>query len=89
MPTVFSDEELGAVRIPTLLLLGEQEVISDPARAVERARRLIPDVEASLVPGCRHDMCVSQNRIVDARVLDFFKRRRADDRASAIARSVA
>jgi pimeloyl-ACP methyl ester carboxylesterase len=89
MPTVYSDDELRAVRIPTLLLLGDHEVMSDPARALERARRLIPDVEASLVPGCRHDMCVSQNRIVDARVLDFFKRRRADDRASAIARSVA
>jgi pimeloyl-ACP methyl ester carboxylesterase len=88
MPTVFSDEELRAMRVPTLLLLGDHEVMSDPTRALERARRLIPDVEGALVPGCRHDMCSSQYDIVDARVLDFLKKT-GEDRAATIERSVA
>ncbi len=71
MPTVFSDDALRVMRVPTLLLIGENEVIYDPAAALARARRLIPDVTGELVPQCSHDMCVSQARIVDTRVLEF------------------
>jgi pimeloyl-ACP methyl ester carboxylesterase len=78
MPTVFSDGELRAMHVPTLLLLGDREVIYDPATALARARRLIPDFEGELVPRCRHDMCFSQHRIVDARVLDFLTRMKAE-----------
>jgi pimeloyl-ACP methyl ester carboxylesterase len=67
-----SDDELRALRTPVLLLIGENEVLYDAAAAVARARRLITDFEGALVPDCRHDMCSSQFRIVNARVLDFF-----------------
>jgi pimeloyl-ACP methyl ester carboxylesterase len=70
-PTVFSDDQLVAMRVPTLLLMGEQEVIYDPAKALARARRLLPRSEGALLPGCSHDMCVSQHHIVDARMLEF------------------
>jgi pimeloyl-ACP methyl ester carboxylesterase len=75
--------------MPTLLLIGEQEVISDPTSALKRARRLIPDFEGGLVPGCRHDMCSSRHEIVDARVLEFLKRTRTDDRGKTTQRSAA
>src|SRR3954452_16031403 len=81
-PTVFSDDELRAMRVPTLLLIGDHEVISDPALALARAHRLIPHFEGALVPHCRHDMCFSQYRIVDARVLGFLKTKRPDDRGA-------
>ena len=71
MPTVFSDDELRVMRVPTLLLIGDHEVISNPAKALARARQLIPDFHGDLVPRSSHDMCISQHRIVDARVLDF------------------
>jgi pimeloyl-ACP methyl ester carboxylesterase len=89
MPAVVSDEALRAMRVPTLLLIGDQEVISDPARALERAHRLIPDFEGELVPGCRHDMCATRHDIVDARVLEFLKKAPVDDRAATARRSVA
>jgi pimeloyl-ACP methyl ester carboxylesterase len=89
MPTVFSDNELRAMRVPTLLLIGDNEVISDPAKALARARRLIPDFHGDLVPLSSHDMCISQHRIVDARVLDFLKETRTDRRGAIIERSVA
>jgi pimeloyl-ACP methyl ester carboxylesterase/membrane protease YdiL (CAAX protease family) len=73
IPSVFSDSELRAMRVPTLLLVGDHEVIYDPAMALARARQLIPNFSGALVPGCSHDMCFSQHRIVDARVLDFLK----------------
>jgi len=61
---VFSDDELRVISVPTLLLIGDQEVISDAGTALARAHRLIPHCEGELVPHCRHDMCLSQYRIV-------------------------
>ena len=74
--------------MPVLLLFGDGEVIYDAAQALDRARRLIPDFEGELIPRCRHDMCFSQSRIVDARVLDFLKKR-GDQQAGTEQQSVA
>jgi pimeloyl-ACP methyl ester carboxylesterase len=84
-PAVVSDEELRTLHVPTLMLIGDHEVISDPTRALERARRLIPDLRGELVPGARHEMCVRQHRIVNARVLEFLDegRRSLSDRVVA------
>jgi pimeloyl-ACP methyl ester carboxylesterase len=79
MPIVFTDGELRSVQMPTLVLFGDHEVICDPAAALARALRLIPDCRGELVPGPRHDMCASQHRLVDARVLDFLKKRRPEN----------
>jgi pimeloyl-ACP methyl ester carboxylesterase len=84
-----SDDQLRAMRVPTLLLMGDREVLCDAAAALARARRLIPDFEGDLVPGCRHDMCFSQHRIVDARVLEFLKKTRPANRVKGAERSVA
>jgi pimeloyl-ACP methyl ester carboxylesterase/hypothetical membrane protein len=75
-PAVVSDEALRKLQVPTLLLIGDQEVISDPTKALERARRLIPDFRGELVFGSRHEMSFSRSRIVDARVLEFLEKTR-------------
>ena len=80
MPTLFSDDQLRAMRVPTLLLIGDREVICDPAEALARARGLFPDVQGALVPRSSHDMCFSQHRIVDAQVLAFLKQGRTKER---------
>jgi pimeloyl-ACP methyl ester carboxylesterase len=89
MPAVISDEALRTMKVPTLLMIGDREVISNPILALERARRLISDFEGELVPGCRHDMCATRHDIVDARVVEFLKQLRIDDRAEITKRSVA
>jgi pimeloyl-ACP methyl ester carboxylesterase len=88
-PTVFSDDQLRAMHVPTLLLMGDHEVIYDPAKALARARRLFPDVEGALVPQSSHDMSFGQHRVVDARVLEFLKKTRRGDQDDAAERSVA
>jgi pimeloyl-ACP methyl ester carboxylesterase len=88
-PAVISDEALHTMQVPTLLLIGDHEVISDPAQALARARRLIPEFEGALVPGCRHDMCSSRHDVVDARVLEFLEKTSAEDRPATTGRSVA
>ncbi len=73
MPTVFSDDELRALTMPVLLLIGEDEVIYDAAKALERARRLIPHLEAELVPQSGHGMSFTHAATVDARMLQFLQ----------------
>jgi pimeloyl-ACP methyl ester carboxylesterase len=73
LPGVFSDGELRGLHAPTLLLIGQQEVIYDPAKALERACRLVPNFEGELVPCASHDMSFSRAQFVDARILDFLK----------------
>ena len=89
MPAVVPDEGLRRMKVPTLMLIGDEEVISDPARALDRARRLIPDFEGELVPGCRHVMVSSRSDIVNARVLNFLKKTSTEARAATAERSVA
>jgi pimeloyl-ACP methyl ester carboxylesterase len=66
-----SDDELRTMRMPVLFLMGKNEVLYDPAVAMARASRLIPDFQGELIPHCSHDMCASRYRIVDALVLEF------------------
>ena len=81
-PEVFSDEELRSMQVPTLLLIGQQEVLYDPEAAVGRARRLIPNFEGGLVPQANHEMTISQHEIVDRRVLEFLKASSLDPQSS-------
>lgn len=72
-PVVFKDEELRRLSVPTLLLIGEREVIYDPRAAVERATRLIPRIEAEIIPNAGHALSFDQPESVDARILRFLK----------------
>ena len=71
--SVYTDEELGRLTMPTLLLVGEYEVIYQPGPmlVLERARRLIPQVEAELIPGGGHMFPVDQAEATNARILKF------------------
>ena len=72
-PRVFTDEELRSVSVPTLLLIGDREVIYDPRVAIGRATRLIPWIEAEIIPNASHFLTFDQSESVDARVLGFLK----------------
>jgi pimeloyl-ACP methyl ester carboxylesterase len=68
----FSDDELRALKVPTLLLIGQQEVICDSVAALNRARRLIPEFHGELVSGASHDMSYNRHYVVDVAILDHF-----------------
>jgi pimeloyl-ACP methyl ester carboxylesterase len=89
MPIVFPEDRLRAMRVPTLLLIGEREVIWNPAAALARARALFPDLEGELVPDSSHDMCFRQRRLVDARVLAFLNKACTGQEGAVTERSVA
>lgn len=71
--TVFGDDVLRQIKMPTLLLIGEHEVIypHKPQRVLEHARRLIPHIEADLITNGIHLFPIDQAEATNARMLKF------------------
>lgn len=67
----FSDAELRGLPMPALLLVGERDVACRPSRVLARARRVLPQMEAELVPGGGHLFQVDQAEVTNARLLRF------------------
>jgi len=70
-PTVFGDAELGAIRTPILLLVGDHEVIYRPEDAIRRAVRLVPGLKAEIVPHANHIAEYTAADCVNAAILQF------------------
>lgn len=70
-PRQFSGEELKQIAKPTLLLIGAQERIYNPQRALSRAKEFIPNLEADIIQGGGHVFPIEQPEIVNARILSF------------------
>ena len=71
IPEVLADDELRSIAVPTLLLVGEKEVVYDPSNAVERAVRLIPGIEVEFIPGAGHAAPLDQPDAVNGSTLRF------------------
>ncbi len=69
--TVFSDAELRRLEVPALLLVGGRSVIYDPERAYQRATRLVPHLEAGIIPEASHALTIEKFEIVNERILQF------------------
>jgi len=67
----FTDDELGKIRAPVLLLVGQYERCFDPVAAVDRARRLVPSIEAQIIPNTSHALPFEKPDIVNAAMLQF------------------
>jgi pimeloyl-ACP methyl ester carboxylesterase len=73
LPVPYTDEELRGVRNPIFLLIGQQEALYDPAAAVARAKRLIPNIKTEVIPHAGHELALSKPETVNKRVLEFVK----------------
>lgn len=73
LPIAYKDEELRSVRTPTLVLIGQQESLLDPVAAVGRAKQLLANVQAELIPQASHDLPISRAETVNERVLAFLR----------------
>jgi pimeloyl-ACP methyl ester carboxylesterase len=71
--TVFSDEDLRQVYTPTLLLIGGRSVIYNPERALRRATRLMPHLEAELIPDASHALNAEKADLVNEHILKFVR----------------
>ncbi|TCC47429.1 alpha/beta hydrolase [Kribbella capetownensis] len=70
-PSFFTDEQLRGLSLPTLAVIAGRTVMHDPNRAVGRARRLVPNIEAELWPEATHAISGQCARKVNSRLLTF------------------
>jgi pimeloyl-ACP methyl ester carboxylesterase len=68
----FSDAQLSSCRSPVLLIVGQQSVIYNPQRVIERAKQLIPQVQAEVISDASHGLKYEQADLVNSRILRFF-----------------
>ena len=66
-----SEVELSRINVPTLFIVGENEVIYDPVAAIEKVNRLISGVETKLVPNAGHLVSMEQSALVNKHILKF------------------
>jgi len=71
----FTKVELRNLKAPALLLIGDNEVLYDHESALSQARRLIPNLEAEIVPDSGHALIRDQPEVVNSRILLFLKDR--------------
>ena len=72
-PPIYTDEELQQVKPPTLLLVGDQEIVYPYQALVNRAAKHIPRIEIEIIPDAGHATSLDQPDLVDARILKFLK----------------
>lgn len=73
LPPTFKDDQLRQIRAPTLLIMGEQEVVYNYHKAIARAKKLIPNIQTALIPGAGHAMNFDQPELVNQHMLNFLK----------------
>jgi pimeloyl-ACP methyl ester carboxylesterase len=71
---LLSDDDLRAITVPTLLLMGGKSEIYRPEEVLARARATMPNLEAAVIPDVGHAMPIDPNAGVGRRVDDFLSR---------------
>jgi len=70
-PYVLPDEELKKISTPTLLLIGEQEMIYDAEQAIKRAEELVANIQTTIIPNANHMVNLEQTELVNSHILNF------------------
>ncbi|MCB9640130.1 MAG: alpha/beta hydrolase [Myxococcales bacterium] len=73
LPATLSDEVLRSIQAPCLLLLGEQEKIYPPKKAIARAVRCMSSLKAVLLPDASHDISIAQRERVNQEIIAFLE----------------
>ncbi len=73
-PVIFTDEELKRIKVPILLLIGDNEVIySNPMEVVNRVKNNIPDNAVKIIPRAGHALFYDRPDIVSKEIIGFLK----------------
>jgi pimeloyl-ACP methyl ester carboxylesterase len=68
---VLTDHELASLRVPTLFLVGEHEVVYSAAPAARRLNRAAPQIPAAVIPNAGRDLTIAQAETVNREIPDF------------------
>jgi len=70
-PTILKDEELQSIKVPTLFLVGENEVIYSAQKAVQRLNAVAPRIQTEVIPRAGHDLAFVQPEMVSQKIVEF------------------
>ncbi len=68
-----TDQELRGLAVPTLLLVGEKEMLYDARSATRHAAEVCPGLRAEIIPGAGHCVSTDQPDLVNAEILAFLE----------------
>ncbi len=71
--TVLTDEEWASLGIPALFLVGENEKIYSPLKAVGRLNSVAPGIKTEVIPNAGHDLIFVQADLVNRKVIEFLQ----------------
>lgn len=69
--TAMSDNELQGLDVPTLVLIGENEVLYSAQEAVHRLETVAPHIQKEIIPDAGHDLLLVQMEMVNQKILAF------------------
>ncbi|HEX2909046.1 MAG TPA: alpha/beta hydrolase [Phototrophicaceae bacterium] len=69
--TALSDAELQRFSVPTLVLIGENEVLYSAQAALQRLQAVAPQIRTELIPNAGHDLLLVQTELVNQKLLAF------------------
>jgi pimeloyl-ACP methyl ester carboxylesterase len=72
-PALFTDQELGSLSMPVLLLIGDHDVINDVS-SIKRAQRTVPNIDADMVTDAGHLLTMDRADYVNDRVVKFLSK---------------
>jgi len=70
-PYPLPDGDLRKIKTPTLLLMGDHEILYEPDQAIKRAEELVENIQTVLIPNANHMVLFEQTELVNSHILDF------------------
>ncbi len=64
LANVYTDQELSQIKAPALLIIGENEVIYQPEKAILRASEYMPNLTCKILPGAGHGSIIEKPEAV-------------------------
>lgn len=74
-PIIFTDKELMQLKIPTLLMIGDKEVIySNPDKVIAKAKNNIPNIQVIKISQAGHALIYDQPDLICKKMIEFLNR---------------
>jgi len=73
VPKLMTDDELRGIQVPAMFLMGENEKTFPHQKAIQRLNKIVPHIQAEIIPQAGHDLSMAQADLVNQIVLAFLK----------------
>lgn len=71
IPKKIPEEKLKTISLPTLLIMGEKEVIYNPKHAIKRAKECMPDIKTVMISNASHCLFMEDADKVNDLIIHF------------------